>query len=102
MSDQTYYALSAAINNSNCSAFWIDALCIPIAQPARSATLGAMGFIYSIAEEVIVSFPPSRAGILRELQRSDRLTDQALTELENDEWVRTLSSIVCLETIFKC
>lgn len=88
MSDQTYYALSAAIKNSHCEAFWIDALCIPIVQPARSNTLGAMGFIYSIADEVIVSFPLSKSAALKELQTSDRFTDEALKALEDDEWVR--------------
>lgn len=96
MSDQTYYALSAAIKNSTCTAFWIDALCIPVNQPARSATLGAMGFIYSIAEEVVVSFPAERSAILKELQNSDRLTDEALLDLENDEWVRKLSKSLSL------
>lgn len=94
MSDQTYYALSAAIKTSNYTAFWIDALCIPVVQPARSATLGAMGFIYGIAEEVVVSFPPNKAVILKELQTLDRLTDEALMDLENDEWVRESLDIV--------
>lgn len=90
MSDQTLLSLSAAIKVSTVSAFWIDAFCIPVIQPSRSATLESMGYIYSIAKEVIVALSPDRSGALEEMGQSDKLREQTLLALEHDEWVRSV------------
>jgi hypothetical protein len=90
MSDQTLLSLSAAIKASTVSTFWIDAFCIPVAQPSRSATLESMGYIYSIAKEVIVALSPDRSSALEEMGQSDKLNEQTLLALEHDEWVRSV------------
>jgi hypothetical protein len=90
MSDQTVLSLSAAIKASTVSAFWIDAFCIPVTQPLRSATLESMGYIYSIAKEVIVALSPDRSGALEEMGQSDKLNKQTLLALEHDAWVRSV------------
>ena len=90
MSDQTLLSLSAAIKVSTVSAFWIDAFCVPVIQPSRNATLESMGYIYSIAKEVIVALSPDRSGALEEMGRSEKLREQTLLALEHDEWVRSV------------
>lgn len=90
MSDQTLLSLSAAIKASTVSAFWIDAFCIPVTQPSRSATLESMGYIYSTAKEVIVALSPDRSSALEEMGQSDKLNEQTLLALEHDEWVRSV------------
>src|ERR1700722_16037075 len=90
MSDQTLLSLSAAIKVSTVSTFWIDAFCIPMTQPSRTATLESMGYIYSIAKEVIVALSPDRSGALEEMGQSDKLREQTLLALEHDEWVRSV------------
>jgi hypothetical protein len=90
MSDQTLLSLSAAIKVSTVSAFWIDAFCIPVTQPSRSVTLESMGYIYSIAKEVIVALSPDRSGALEEMGQSDMLREQTLLALEHDEWARSV------------
>lgn len=90
MSDQTLPALVAAMENSNCSAFWIDALCIPLAGPQRGATLESMGFIYSQASQVIVSLSRATFAIVEKISQSDRMDETALRILDQDEWVRSV------------
>jgi hypothetical protein len=90
MSDQTLPALVAAIENSNCSAFWIDAFCIPLAQPQRRATLESMGFIYSQASQVIVSLSEPSFAAVEQMVRSDIVDENALRILDQDEWVRSV------------
>jgi hypothetical protein len=90
MSDQTLTALSLAMRASTCTAFWIDAICVPVSQPGRTATLGSMGYIYSLAAEVVVTLRTFDFPIIREFESADRFSDRALRELENDEWVSSV------------
>jgi len=90
MSDQTLPALVAAMGNSNCSSFWIDAFCIPLAQPQRRATLESMGFIYSQASQVVVSLSETSFAAVKQMVRSDRVDENALNSLDQDEWVRSV------------
>jgi len=90
MSSNTIPALSSAITHSTTSAFWIDALCVPPTIPVKHHTLGSMGYIYSAAEEVIITLPPSLLPVLNEMKDSDRLSEEVLLSLEEDEWVRSV------------
>jgi hypothetical protein len=49
-----------------------------------------MGYIYSIADEVIVALTSDRSGALEEMLRSDRLSDFNLLAFENDDWVKSV------------
>ena len=57
MSANTVTALvcAAKVASPSVKAFCVDALCIPYTQPARNNTLESMGYIYSVAVEVIVA-----------------------------------------------
>jgi hypothetical protein len=90
ISDQTLPALTAAIKSSSVPALWIDAFCIPTTQPARRATLESMGYIYSMAQEVIVALTPERSGALEEMLQSDLLPDRTLLAFESDDWVKSV------------
>lgn len=90
MSSNTIPALSSAITHSTGPAFWIDALCVPPIIPVKHHTLGSMGYIYSAAEEVIITLPLSLLPVLDEMKGSDRLSEQVLLSLEEDEWVRSV------------
>jgi hypothetical protein len=90
MSDQTIPALVAAMENSDCSSFWIDAFCIPPAQPQRRSTLESMGFIYSQASRVVVSLSETSYAAVEQMTRSDRVDEKALDSLDQDEWVRSV------------
>ncbi|GKZ83521.1 hypothetical protein AnigIFM56816_008616 [Aspergillus niger] len=86
-------SLAATTKSAEVAAFWIDAFCVPVAEPARAATLASMGYIYSAAKEVIVALMPERSFAIKELSRSrgsDGLSDQSLQSLENDEWIRSV------------
>jgi hypothetical protein len=90
MSSNTLRALSAAITHSPNSALWIDALCVPPAIPVKHHTLGSMGYIYSAAEDVIITVPPNLFPILNEMNESDRLSEAVLLSLEQDDWVKSV------------
>jgi hypothetical protein len=90
MSSNTIPALSSAITHSITSAFWIDALCVPPILPVKHHTLGSMGYIYSAAEEVIITLPPNLFPALNEMNNSDRLSEEVLLSLEEDDWVRSV------------
>jgi len=90
MSSNTIPALSSAIANSSVSAFWIDALCVPPIIPVKHHTLGSMGYIYSAAEEVIITASPSLLPVLKEMNDTDQLSEVVLLSLEEDSWVRSV------------
>ncbi|RDK36531.1 hypothetical protein M752DRAFT_271519 [Aspergillus phoenicis ATCC 13157] len=86
-------SLAATTKSAEVAALWIDSFCVPVAEPARAATLASMGYIYSAAKEVIVALMPERSFAIKELSRSrgsDGLSDQSLQSLENDEWIRSV------------
>ncbi len=90
MSANTTPALSSAMAHGITTAFWIDALCVPPTLPFKHHTLGSMGYIYSAAEEVIITLPPSLLPVLNGMKRSDRLSEEVLLSLEEDDWVRSV------------
>jgi len=77
---------TAALNASR--ALWIDALCVPTYEPARSSCLREMGWIFSAAFQVIVVLERQCSGVLRCIGRSEKVDDFALLALEGEKWVR--------------
>jgi len=90
MSDRTLAALELAMQISDATAFWIDAFCIPPYHPAKRATLESMGFIYSLATEVIVSLSSSTGQVLKRMGRLEAIDDESLEILERDTWVESV------------
>ena len=90
ISDNTLPALSAAMNESNSTAFWIDALCVPATQPAKRDTLASMGFIYSQAKEVRVALSKDSFRAVQQLKTTDRLDKAGLATLEQDKWIQSV------------
>ncbi|KAI3324910.1 hypothetical protein HD806DRAFT_491361 [Xylariaceae sp. AK1471] len=88
MSDRTMPALSTVIaHRPSCTRIWVDALCVPVAQPERTLTLQSMGYIYSQAKEVVVVLSKTTSSVLEQMSVSDRLTSDHLNILGDDDWV---------------
>lgn len=79
--------LETTIATCNPTAVWLDALCVPFDEPARTATLRSMGAIYGGAAHVIVVLSSGCARALDQIRTSDQVDETALRELETDEWV---------------
>src|SRR4051812_38995553 len=47
-------ALAAQAGTEQLSAFWLDAFCVPPREPARTACLRSMGWVYGRAARVVV------------------------------------------------
>ncbi|KAK5455145.1 hypothetical protein LTS15_005865 [Exophiala xenobiotica] len=92
ISTNTIPALSAAMSNTDCKAYWIDAFCIPSKKEdiARRATLESMGYIYSKAEEVRAALSATSFTAVQDLSRNDRIDDSSLDILNKDEWVKSV------------
>lgn len=90
ISSNTIPALSSAMMDSSSSAFGIDALCVPPTIPLKYHTFGSMGYIYSAAEEVIITTSPNLLSVLNEMSDSDRLSEEVLLNLEEDNWVQSV------------
>ena len=90
MSDRTLPALEAAMRVSDASAYWIDAFCIPPEYPQKRIVLESMGFIYSLATEVIVSLGSSNGTVLTRMIHSEELGEDALDTLESDKWIESV------------
>lgn len=89
MSDRTVPALRAVIQAaaSEVCAFWVDAFCVPYCQPARSATLESMGYIYSAADRVVGTLGPECHQALVEMLKHDSLAEEFLTTLDSSAWI---------------
>lgn len=92
MSDRTLPALGAVIRSvpSSISAFWVDAFCIPYQQPARSATLESMGYIYSAADRVVAALGSEHHDALMEMTRQDWVAEDLLAPFESDGWISSV------------
>ena len=90
ISDNTIPALTAAMQNTDITAFWIDAFCIPTQQHARAASLESMGYIYSQAKEVRAVLAEPSFNSIVQLIGGDKLDDNALRTLEEDRWVNSV------------
>lgn len=67
--------------------FWIDAICIPTQDTARTSSLLSMGVIYSSARQVFVVLSPSSSTVFHQIRDTGRLDTDALFMLESDEWI---------------
>ncbi|KAI9853646.1 MAG: hypothetical protein M1813_002037 [Trichoglossum hirsutum] len=90
ISKRTLPALAATIRNHDCRFFWIDAFCIPPRHPEKGATLQSMGFIYSCAKQVVVVLSGSTFAAFMQMSQSDRVDEQRLDVLEQDEWITSV------------
>lgn len=67
--------------------FWIDALCVPPQDPARTACLRSMGEIYSSAWQVFVVLSELCADVFHQIRSTEHLDPDALFVLESDDWI---------------
>ncbi|KAF7511499.1 hypothetical protein GJ744_004087 [Endocarpon pusillum] len=104
ISDNTVPALTAAMSaRPRCMRFWIDAFCVPTEGDSRRATLASMGWIYSLAAEVICVLSPAARSIIDQISKSDSIDEAALNAMEKDEWVSrawTYQEVVNSPSIF--
>lgn len=82
---QDAVAKSKAIAASQ--ALWIDALCVPQQEPARTLCLQRMGELYSSAWQVFVVLSESCSPIFRQIEHANCIDFDALSILERDEWI---------------
>lgn len=68
-------------------ALWIDALCVPTQEPARTSSLLSMGAIYSSAWQVFAVLSEECSAVLRQIRDAGKIDEGALSILENDEWI---------------
>ena len=89
-------ALSAAFKALQ--VIWIDALCVPSQDPARSATLRSMGAIYSSAKQVFAVLSEPCSKLLRQIHDTEHkdakdrfvtghMNPEELFILEKDDWI---------------
>ncbi|KAM5515414.1 hypothetical protein FOXYSP1_06381 [Fusarium oxysporum f. sp. phaseoli] len=97
MSDMTLPSLTTAVLNSNVSAFWIDAFCVPPEGILKRRTLENMGLIYHLATEVLVVLSGCNSETAKLIAGTDDLTsqpfsaiDRAVHDLNADEWVKSI------------
>ena len=62
---------AAAVNASR--AFWVDALCVPTQEPARTVCLQSMGAIFSSAYQVIVVLTEQCSNAIQNNSQSGKL-----------------------------
>ena len=107
VSDRTIPALQTFTQHRpSCSRIWVDAFCVPTAQPERAQTLESMGYIYTHSEEVLVVLSSAALPALTHMLKSSRLDVADLAVLEHEEWVErawTYQETVNGETLlFSC
>lgn len=78
-------AVDAAIKASQ--AIWIDALCEPPREPAKSACLRSMGAIYSSAAQVFAVLSEPCTRLLHKVHAKEHMNQEELFVLENDDWL---------------
>lgn len=91
MSDHAIAALETAIKShdvlGSTQAIWIDALCMPHEEPARTKCLRSMGAIYRAASQVIVVLSPSCTTAMQKIATSSQMNEEELSALDNDDWI---------------
>ena len=76
---------AAAVHASQ--ALWIDALCVPTQEPARTACLQSMGEIFSSAYQVLVVFTDQCSDAIQNTLLKGKLASADLSLLESEDWV---------------
>lgn len=88
VSDRTIPALQTFIRHRpSCEHIWIDAFCVPLAEPKRAQTLESMGYIYARAKEVLVVLSEAARPALERMQGGGGIGIEELAVLEREEWV---------------
>jgi hypothetical protein len=85
--DQEKDAVAKAEALNATHALWIDAICIPTQDAARSSSLRRMGAIYSSAWQVFAVLSASSSTVLHQIRDTGRLDPNVLFILESDEWI---------------
>lgn len=68
-------------------AYWVDSLCAPHRDPAKTECLQSMGAIYSSAWQVFVVLSEPCASVFHQIRDTARIDPTALFVLESDDWV---------------
>jgi hypothetical protein len=68
-------------------ALWVDALCVPSEEPARTDCLQAMGKIFSSAYQVLVVLTEQCSDAVRNTTQNGELISSDLILLEKEDWV---------------
>ena len=76
---------AAAVNAS--PAFWVDALCVPSDDPARTVCLQSMGEIFSSAYQVLVVLREQCSEVIQNARQAEKLSSSDLSILEKEDWV---------------
>jgi hypothetical protein len=76
---------AAAVNASQ--AFWVDALCVPSDEPARTVCLQSMGEIFSSAYQVLVVLREQCSDAIQNASQTEKLKSSDLSTLEKEDWV---------------
>lgn len=87
ISDKTILALEVVIKTQQPKAIWVDALCVPSEEPAKTACLLSMGMIYSKASQVVVVLSELCSNLLEEIYTIGCVNTEVLLSLENDKWI---------------
>lgn len=68
-------------------AFWVDALCVPLEEPARTIALESMGAIFASAHQVFAVLTSACATALDTLRTAGQMGQMELAVLEGEEWL---------------
>ncbi len=87
MSDRAMGAMEAVVRVQQPTALWVDALCVPVDEPARSMCLRWMGAIYGRASRAVVVLSERCAAALEQIRPHGNIDEAALLALDEDDWV---------------
>lgn len=68
-------------------AFWVDALCVPLEEPARMIALESMGAIFASAHQVFAVLTSACAAALETLRIDGKIGQTELAILEGEGWL---------------
>jgi hypothetical protein len=87
MSDRALPSAEVVIHALQPKAIWLDALCVPMTEPERTACLRSMGAIYASASQVAAVLSETSSTVLEQIHEAGRIDTRALLALEQDDWV---------------
>jgi hypothetical protein len=77
--------LAAAVAASQ--AFWVDALCVPTSEPARTECLQTMGKVFSSSYQVIVVLTQQCSEAIQHTLENGKLSATDLLVIEGEDWI---------------
>ena len=87
MSDRTLAVMETVAGLEVPQSLWVDAFCVPLEEPGRSACLREMGRTYSRASQVVVVLSAGCTGVLERIRARQPIDEATLLTLERDDWV---------------